>query len=58
MTVADRGIADFAINTCTGGRPVIRLMNSACEWAKVIAGKTHFTIFQGCILNTEALSSG
>ena len=31
-------------------------MNSACGWAKAIAGKTHFA-FLGCVLDTEALST-
>lgn len=38
-----------------GSRSVIRLLNSACGWAKAIAGKTHFT-FLGCLLDTEAVS--
>jgi len=50
-----KSYTNFACTVAVGGRSAIRLLNSACGWAKEIAGKTNFA-FLGCELDTAVLS--
>ena len=55
MTKVEKSFYDFFSDQVIGGRSAIRLLNSACGWAKEITGKTHFA-FLGCELDTAAIS--
>ncbi|WP_420421923.1 hypothetical protein [Simkania sp.] len=55
MAKVEKSFYDFFSDQVIGGRSIIRLANSACQWAQEITGKTHFA-FLGCELDTAALS--